>query len=109
MKKFIALALGAILAVSMLPTKSQAAAGIFPSGGGTKTVGQTFKVNVVASGGTFNAFQGTISVSGPVSVTSVVAGGADTWISKPSNGGTFSGALLGRTATSLTIATLSIR
>lgn len=109
MKKIFAILMGLVLAVSMLPTKSQAAAGIFPSGGGTKTAGQTFKVNVVASGGTFNAFQGTISVSGPVSVLSVVAGSADTWMSKPSNGGTFSGALLGRTATSLTIATLSIK
>ena len=109
MKKLMTIILGLVLAVSMLPIKSQAAAGIFPSGGGSKTVGQTFKVNVVASGGTFNAFQGTISVSGPVSVTSVIAGGADTWINKPSNGGTFSGALLGRTASSLTIATLSIR
>ncbi len=109
MKKIFVVLMGLVLAVSLLPTNTKAAAGIFPSGGGAKTVGQTFKVNVVASGGTFNAFQGTISVSGPVSVTSVAAGSADTWINKPSNGGTFSGALLGRTATSLTIATLSIK
>jgi hypothetical protein len=109
MKKLLMILMGVLISISTLPIGADAAAGIFPSGGGSKTVGQSFSVSVVASGGTFNAFQGTISVSGPVSVLSVSAGSADTWMSRPSNGGTFSGALLGRTATSLTIATLSLK
>ena len=109
MKKIISTIAAALIIMLSFPTSTQAAAGIFPSGGGAKTVGQTFKVSLVASGGSFNAFQGSISVSGPVSVSSVAAGSADTWMNKPSANGSFSGALLGRTATSLTIATLTIK
>lgn len=109
MKKIIASIAIVAIALLTIPSSTLAAAGIFASGGGTKTVGQTFTVTVSASGGDFNAFQGSISISGPVSVVSFDAGSADTWMSKPSNGGTFAGALLGRTSSSLTIASIKLK
>lgn len=90
-----------------LPGKSFAAAGIYASGGGSKTVGDSFTVTVTASGGTFNALEGTISVSGPVSVTSFSAGSA-TWITAPANGVHFTGMVSGGTS-SLTVATIKLR
>lgn len=107
MKKILAsISLIALLAL-VIPSQALAA-GISVSGGGSKTVGQTFTANVVASGGEFNAFQGSIAVSGPLSVTSFSAGSAN-WITQPSANGTFSGALLGQKVTSFTIATIKLR
>lgn len=105
------LTLSVLIIMSILlscPAATQAASGIFPNGSGTKTVGKAFTANIVASGAEFNAFQGTISVSGPATA-SITAGSADTWMSKPSIDGTFSGALLGRKVTSLTIATVTLK
>ncbi len=109
MKKLLVFIITFLLTLSLIPKITLAATGIFPSGGGTKTVGQTFTVTVTASGAEFNAFQGSISTSGSVSVISVSAGNADTWMSKPSANGTFSGALLGRKLSSLTIATIKLK
>jgi hypothetical protein len=85
------------------------AAGVSASGGGTKTVGVSFTVSVVASGPAFNTVQGAISVSGPVSILAFNSGSADYWSSKPSNGGTFAAAFLGRTVTSMTVATITLK
>lgn len=91
-----------------MPHSAFSAGGIYASGGGTKTVGQTFTVTVTASGATFDTIHGAISVSGPVSVVSFNAGDA-TWISRPSNGGTFDGAFLGEKKTSFTVATIKLK
>ena len=85
------------------------AAGTSVSGGGTFTAGQSFSVRVTASGATFNAFQGTITVSGPVSVTSVSYDTSALWIAPPSIGKSFYGALQGKTATSFTLATIGLK
>ncbi len=107
MKKLISIiSLAAIIAL-ILPIKSFAAGGVYASGGGAKTVGQSFTVTVTASGATFNALEGTISVSGPVSVTSFAAGSA-TWTSSPTNGGHFVGMVIPAT-TSLRVATITLR
>lgn len=84
------------------------AAGIGPSGGGSHTVGSSFSVSIVASGTTFNAFRGTISVSGPVS-SSISPGGAS-WApgGTPKIGGTFEGGITSP-ASSFTIATLTLK
>lgn len=108
MKKIIALLALFALTIVMLPTRSLAAGGIFASGGGTVTVGQTFTVNVTASGATFDTVSGTISISGPVSVTSFSAGDA-TWLNRPTNGGSFNGAFLGDKKTSFTVATIKLK
>lgn len=108
MKKLFATITLFALTVLLFPTKSLAAAGIFASGGGTITVGQTFTVNVTASGATFDTVSGSISVSGPVSVVSCVAGEA-TWINKPSSGGSFNGAFLGEKKNSFTVATIKLK
>lgn len=92
--------------IGFLPTTTFAAGGIFPSNGGSHTVGETFSVTVKASGATFNALQGTISVSG-ATVVSVAAGGA-TWVKQPSNGGQFVG-MLTSPASSLTVATVRLK
>lgn len=101
------------MAFLVCPIKSQAAGGIYASGGKTVTVGSTFTVSVTASGANFNAAQGKISISGPVSVVSFSAGGASnwTWTSTPTNGGTFVGVLLGagQRINSLTIATIKLK
>lgn len=107
MKKFVSiLSISAILLLSV-PTNSLAAGGIYASGGGTKTVGQSFTVTVTASGATFNALEGTISVSGPVSVTGFSAGGA-TWVTAPSNGAHFKGMIIPATS-SLRVATITLK
>lgn len=113
MKKIIAtIALFGITAITM-PQKSMAAGGIYASGGKTVTVGQSFTVTVAASGANFNAAQGKISISGPVSVVSFSAGSANnwTWTSAPTNGGTFVGVLLaaGQRISSMTIATIKLK
>lgn len=87
--------------------KVRAAGGIYASGSGTKTVGQIFTVNVAASGATFNALEGTISVSGQVQVLSFSPGGA-TWITQPSNGSHFVG-MLTSPSSSLTVATIKLK
>ena len=108
MKKLIAILAMFAMTMIMSPTKSLAAGGIYASGGKTVTVGSTITVNVVASGATFDTVSGSISVSGPVSVTSFVAGDA-TWLNKPTNGGSFNGAFLGDKKTSFTIATIKLK
>ena len=108
MRKFLIISLISILAFFATPDFSLAAGGIFASGGGSKTVGQTFTVTVAASGATFDTVHGTISISGPVSVVSFSAGSA-TWIAAPTNGGTFDGAWLGQKQTSATIATIKLK
>lgn len=108
MKKFLSLVIGLALAFGLMPTRALAAGGIYASGGGTKTIGTTFTVYVTASGATFDTVHGSISVSGPVSVVSFSPGSA-TWISQPSNGGTFDGAFLGQKQTSFTVATIKLK
>lgn len=85
-----------------------AAGSIAPSGGGSYANGQTFTINVRASGATFDSLQGVISVSGPVSIVSFSAGGA-TWLpgKSPSNGGQFVG--ITNATSSLTVATIKLR
>lgn len=107
MKKLIAFIIASTLFFMTVP-HSLAAGGIYASGGGAKTVGQTFTIAVAASGATFDTVHGTISISGPVSVVSFSAGSA-TWISQPTNGGTFDGAYLGQKPTSATIATIKLK
>jgi len=108
MKKIFATIALLSLSLIMLPTKSLAAGGIYASGGGNITVGQTITINVTASGATFDTISGSISVSGPVSVTSFSVGDA-TWLNKPTNGGSFNGAFLGEKKTSFTIATIKLK
>ena len=107
MKKLLAIVALVSMSLMMWPARSFAA-GISASGGGTITVGQSLTINVVASGATFDTVSGSISVSGPVSVTSFTAGDA-TWLNKPTNGGSFNGAFLGDKKTSFTIATIKIK
>lgn len=110
MKKVIAMLALFALTVIMVPTKSLAAGGIYASGGGTKTVGDTFTITVSASGAAFDTVDGKISVSGPVSISSFAPGSAAAWMSQPSNGGSFSGAVvLGKTVTSFTVATIKLK
>jgi hypothetical protein len=108
MKKYFFIVIMFTLALILAP-KFAFAAGITASGGGTKTVGQTFTVTVTASGASFNTIQGKISVSGPVSIVSFNAGAADVWMAKPANGTSFAGAFLGRTVNSTTVATIQLR
>jgi len=113
MKKLLAIVALISMSLMMWPIKSQAAGGVYASGGKTVTVGSTFTVSVTASGANFNAAQGKISISGPVSVVSFSAGGANnwTWTSAPSNGGTFVGVLLGagQRINSLNVATIKLK
>jgi len=106
-RKFIIGVMIASLVSIFLPIKTSAAGGIYASGGGTKTVGQTFTVYVTASGAVFKALEGTISVSGPVSIVSFSPGGA-TWTSSPANGVHFVGMVVGGTD-SLTVASIKLR
>lgn len=106
-KVFAIIALSSLFAMFM-PVKSLAAGGIYASGGGKKTVGETFTVNVTASGATFDTVSGSISVSGPVSVVGFSAGDC-TWINKPTENGSFNGAFLGQKKDSFTIATIKLK
>jgi len=108
MKKILTFVLMFALSVMIIPLSVKAAGGIYASGGGTITVGQSMTINVTASGATFDTVSGSISVSGPVSVTSFTAGDA-TWINRPTNGGSFNGAFLGDKRTSFTIATIKLK
>lgn len=91
-----------------IPSSAKAAAGIFASGGGEKTVGQTFTITVSASGAEFDSFEGGISVSGPVDVLAFSPGNA-TWLpgKAPSNGGQFVG--ITSPTSSLTVATIKLK
>jgi len=96
----------AILTVLLLP-KFASAAGISVSGGSLTYPGNTSSVSITASGTTFNAFQGTISSSGTVKITSCSAGSA-LWVTQPTGAGGFVGALTS-SASSFHIATCSIK
>jgi len=107
MRKLLAILSLASLTLLSVPNFALAAGGIYASGGGAKTVGQSFTVTVTASGATFNALEGTISVSGPVSVTGFSAGSA-TWTSIPANGGHFVGMII-PAVDSLRVATITLK
>jgi len=111
MRRLAAFIIGvALVLVSFWPQLSLAGASIVPSGPSSVTAGSTIAVKVVASGATFNAFSGTISVSGSVSVTGVSYDTSLIWIGTPGANKTFNGALAGnKTVTSLTIATLTVK
>ncbi len=81
MNKILACALGilATLGTTSINSTAFAAGGIYASGGGTKTIGQTFTITVAASGAEFDSLQGKIAVSGPVDIVSFSAGSA-TWL-----------------------------
>jgi hypothetical protein len=103
------LVLSLVLSLTLSPLSAQAAsAGIFPSGGTTAQAGQTFTISVKASGATFDSLQGTISVSGPVSIVSFSAGGA-TWLpgKAPGNNTQFVG--IASATSSLTVATIKLK
>lgn len=106
--KRILIAIALLLFTVGTTPKAFAEGGIFPSGGGKKTVGQTFTINVVASGATFDSLQGVISISGPVDIVAFSPGGA-TWMpgKTPSNGGQFVG--LTSPTDSVTVATIKLR
>jgi hypothetical protein len=106
-KKIIIVALSTALALLPLSLERAWAAGISVSGGGNKVVGQSFAVTVKASGAEFDSLQGTISVSGPVSVS--VSAGAATWLpgKAPSNGGQFVGIV--SPTSNLTVATITLK
>lgn len=96
------------LLVLLLYPVSVQAAGMSVSGGGAKVVGQNFTVTVTASGAEFDALQGTINVSGPVSVVSFSSGGA-TWLpgKSPSNGNAFVGIV--NPTTKVTVTTITLK
>lgn len=106
--KNIFLALSFVALTFFVPPKAFADGGVYASGGGTKTAGQTFTVTVTASGATFDSLQGTINISGPVDVISFSPGNA-TWLpgKTPSNGGQFVG--IASETNSLTVATIKLR
>lgn len=108
MKKYLVGLVIFALTLLTLPNQTSAAGGIYPSGGGTKTVGQNFTVSVVASGATFDSLQGVISVTGPVSILSFSAGSA-TWLpgKTPANGTQFVGIV--SETNSLTVASISLK
>ena len=107
MKKIVIIVASFILALLISPPKALAA-GVYVSGGSTKTVGQTFNATVTASGAEFDSLQGTISVSGNVSVLSVSAGSA-TWLpgKSPAVGSQFVGIV--SPTSSMTVATLRLK
>lgn len=108
MKKVISICLLSLLAAGLVSVQRVDAAGVSASGGGTKRVGDTFNATVVASGATFDSFQGVISVSGNVNVISITKGNATFLPGKePSNGGQFVGICSERN--SLTIATIKLK
>lgn len=107
MKKILISLIAFVMIVINFPVGAKAAGGVYASGGGEVTVGQTFTVTVSASGATFNALQGTISLSGPASVVSCSAGGA-TWMSTPSVGGQFVG-MVTPAVDSLRVATIKLK
>lgn len=108
MKKFITVFLTLVFSLFLLPQMASADGGIYASGGGTKTVGETFTITVQARGAEFDTLQGTISVSGPVDVVSFSAGGA-TWMPgySPANGKQFVGIV--SATSSFTVATIKLK
>lgn len=110
MKKLSLLALTGLLLATLLPLSALAGASISPSGNGSVTAGSSLSVKIVASGATFNAFSGTIGVSGNLSVTGASYDTSLIWIGTPGANKTFNGALAGnKTVSSLTIATLTVK
>jgi hypothetical protein len=107
MKKLLFIIIILALAITWIPQTANAAGGIFASGGGAKTVGQSFTISVVANGATFDSIQGKISVSGPVTIQSFSAGSA-TWLpgKSPSNNTEFVG--ITSSTSSLTVATIKL-
>lgn len=91
----------------LLPASRVFAAGISVSAGSSGYVGDSVTVTITASGTTFNAFSGTIGISGPISVTATYPGDA-LWVTKPDGAGSFAGALTDST-TSFRIARLTVR
>ena len=107
MKRLLTFFIIIALFCTLIPKAAHAAGGIYASGGGKTTVGGSLTVTVTASGATFNALEGTISINGPVSVSSFSAGGA-TWLTAPGNGVHFKGMVIGGTS-SLRVATIKLK
>lgn len=97
-----------LIALTSLPSTAFAAGSITPSGGGNNSLGTTFTVTVKASGATFDSLQGSIAVTGPVSVVSFSAGAA-TWLpgKTPANGSQFVG--ITSATSNLTVATVKLK
>jgi len=109
MKKIVYSFLAGLIGLGTLVTAGSAlAAGISASGGGSKVVGQNFTITVTASGAEFDALQGVISVSGPVSIVSFSGGGA-TWLpgKSPGNGKQFVGIV--SPTKNLTVASITLK
>ncbi len=106
-KTVVVSALGLGLVLASWPIAALAA-GISPAGGGRFNVGQTFTITVKATGAQFDALQGTISVSGPVTIVSFGTGAA-TWLpgKAPANGAQFVG--ITSPTSALTVATIKLR
>jgi hypothetical protein len=110
MKKLLSLLASCTFALFLaVPGFSHAAsAGIFASGGGSKTAGTNFTITVTASGTSFDSVVGTIKVTGPVTIVSFSPGSA-TWLPgyTPANGKGFAG--LTSATSSLTVAQITLR
>ncbi len=108
MKKILSLMILTIYIFVFFPFTAFASGGIYASGGGTRTEGETFSISIVAKGDEFDAVQGKFSVGGNLSVLGVSAGGA-TWLpgKSPSNGGEFVG--ITSPTKSLTVATVRLK
>lgn len=105
---FLSLSIVVGVILNLLPQAALAAGSITPSGGTSVQNGQTFTITVRASGATFDSLQGTISVSGPVSIVSFSAGGA-TWLpgKAPANNTQFVGIV--SPTSNLTVATIRLK
>jgi hypothetical protein len=108
MKKLFGMLSIFTLTILVMPIAALADGGIYASGGGTKTVGETFTVTVQARGAEFDTIQGSISVSGPVDIVSF-SGGSATWMPgySPANGKQFVGIV--SATSSFTIATIKLK
>lgn len=106
MKKIYLILIASILFI-VLPAPTKAAGGIYASGGGSQVAGGKFTVTVNASGASFNALEGVIAVSGPVSIVSFSPGGA-VWMTSPANNVHFVGMLTSST-NSLRVATITLK
>ena len=95
------------LSAIALPIPAFAAGISVSGGGGTKYVGDDVSLSITASGSTFNAFSGTISVSGPMKIISCSPSKA-LWVKEPSSTGDFAGALTDSTS-SFKISTCKVR
>ncbi|HOX40855.1 MAG TPA: fibronectin type III domain-containing protein [bacterium] len=110
MKRFFLTTCLAISVLFSLATKVSAEGGIYASGGGAKTVGQTFNITVAASGADFDSLQGTISVDGPVDVVSFSTGSA-TWLpgKAPGNGNQFVGIISATSSATVSVIKLKAK